>query len=208
MCHLDVGGCARLLGWPDGATAHVERLLARGCSRLSALPPLCLSRLDVSDCVNLCALSEGLRVSSEIEIANTGLTDLPPSLRNVRLRWHRVLIDDRIAFQPESITVDEVLAEANAELRQVLLERVGLERFFRQANAEVLDVDQDAGGERKLLRVSMGADEDLVCVIVHCPSTGRRYILLVPPTMTTCRAAIAWTAGFDDPDEYRPLLET
>ena len=38
VCHLDIRGCTRLVGWPEGATAHVERLLARGCSRLDALP--------------------------------------------------------------------------------------------------------------------------------------------------------------------------
>jgi hypothetical protein len=26
--------------------------------------------------------------------------------------------------------------------------------------------------------------------------------------MKTCRQAVAWTAGFDDPDDYRPLVET
>jgi hypothetical protein len=209
VCHLDIGGCTKLVGWPEGATAHIERLLARGCSRLDALPrQLSLSRLDISDCVNLRSLSEGLRVSSEIEIANTRLTSLPVSLGSVPLRWRRVPIDHRIAFQPESITVEEILAERNSELRRILLERLGLERFITQANAQVLDVDRDAGGERKLLRVSIEGDEDLVCVLVHCPSTRRRYILRVPPTMLTCRAAIAWTAGFDDPDVYQPLLET
>ena len=86
--------------------------------------------------------------------------------------------------------------------------RLGQNASFTQANAQVLDFDQDAGGERKLLRVPIEGDEDLVCVLVHCPSTGLRYILRVPPTMKTCRAAIAWTAGFGDPDAYRPLLET
>jgi hypothetical protein len=209
VCHLDIRGCTRLLGWPEGATADVERLLARGCSRLSALPRrLSLTRLDISDCVNLRALSEGLRVRSEIEIANTGLIDLPDSLRHVHLLWRRVPIDYRIAFDPGSITVDEILTESNSAMRQVLLERFGLERFITSANAVVLDVDRDAGGERKLLRVPIAEDEDLVCVLVHCPSTGRRYILRVPPTMKTCRAAIAWTAGFDNPDSYKPLIET
>ena len=107
-----------------------------------------------------------------------------------------------------NITVDEILAESNSALRHVLLERFGLERFFSEANAQVLDIDRDAGGERKLLRVPIAGDEDLVCVLVHCPSTGRRYILRVPPTMKTCREAIAWTAGFDNPGLYRPLIET
>ena len=153
-------------------------------------------------------VTQGLRVTSEIEIANTKIHRLPASLREVRLRWRGVPIDHRIAFQPMNIRVDEILAESNSALRHVLLERFGLERFFSEANAQVIDTDRDAGGERKLLRVPIAGDEDLVCVLVHCPSTGRRYILRVPPTMKSCREAIAWTAGIDNPDLYRPLVET
>ena len=188
---------------------RVGRLNARGCSRLRSLPrELSVSRLDISDCVNLEELPDGVRVSTEIEIANTALTGLPPSLADVRLLWRGVPIAPRIAFEPGSITVAEILSESNSELRRVLLERFGLERFLTEANPEVLDQDRDAGGERKLLRVPMEGDEALVCILVLCPSTGRRYILRVPPTMKTCRQAIAWTAGFDNPDDYRPLVET
>jgi hypothetical protein len=42
----------------------------------------------------------------------------------------------------------------------------------------------------------------------HCPSTGRQYIIRVPPTTPTCRHAAAWIAGFDNPDDYQPLIET
>ena len=77
-----------------------------------------------------------------------------------------------------------------------------------EAGATVMDRDRDAGGERQLLRVKLEGDEDLVCVSVSCPSTERRYLLRVPPTMRTCRQAVAWTAGFDDPELYRPLVET
>ena len=169
---------------------------------------LAVSRLDISDCVNLVELPDGIRVSTEIEIASTALSSLPPSLADVRLLWRGVPIAPRIAFEPGSITVAEILAESNSELRRVLLERFGLERFLTEANPEVLDQDRDVGGERKLLRVPMEGDEALVCILVLCPSTGRRYILRVPPTMKTCRQAIAWTAGFENPDDYRPLVET
>jgi len=209
VCHLDVRGCTALLGWQEGAQARIDRLIARGCSRLKTVPAqLFVSRLDITDCVNLCSLPDGLFVVSEIEIANSGLTGLPESLCGPRLLWRGVPIGSRIAFQPESITVEEVLTESNSELRRVLLERFGLERFLSEAKAEVLDEDRDAGGERKLLRVPMMGDEDLVCVLVQCPSTSRRYILRVPPTMRTCHQALAWTAGFDNPDDYRPLIET
>ena len=49
----------------------------------------------------------------------------------------------------------------------------------------------------------MQGDEDLVCVSVICPSTGRQYIIRAPPTMSDCRQAVAWIAEFDDPDDYR-----
>ena len=209
VCYLDIRACTNLFGWPQRATGRVGRLLAAGCSSLRFLPAwLNVSRLDITDCVHLRKLPQGLRVTSDIEIANTKIHRLPASLREVRLRWRGVPIDHRIAFQPMNIRVDEILAESNSALRHVLLERFGLERFFSEANAQVIDTDRDAGGERKLLRVPIAGDEDLVCVLVHCPSTGRRYILRVPPTMKTCREAIAWTAGFDNPDLYRPLVET
>jgi hypothetical protein len=104
--------------------------------------------------------------------------------------------------------VAEILGERNAELRRVLLERFGFERFMEEAGAAVMDRDRDAGGERQLLRLKLEGDEDLVCVSVSCPSTGRRYLLRVPPAMRTCRQAVAWTAGFDNPELYRPLVET
>jgi hypothetical protein len=89
-----------------------------------------------------------------------------------------------------------------------MLERVGLSRFIAHAQAEEVDVDHDAGGPRRLLRIPLDGEADLVCVVVLCPSTGRQYILRVPPRMQTCRQAIAWTAGFENPEEYQPEAET
>ncbi len=117
-------------------------------------------------------------------------------------------IDARIAFQPETITSQEVLAEQNAEKRRVLLERMGYDRFMEQAEAKILNEDMDRGGSRQLLRVEMTGDEALVCLSVLDPSTGRQYLLCVPPTMTTCHQAAAWIAGFDNPADYHPSIET
>ena len=78
-----------------------------------------------------------------------------------------------------------------AELRRVLLERMGYARFMEEAKAEILDTDTDAGGERKLVRVPLPRDEDLVCVMVRCPSTGREYVIRVPPATRSCRKAAA-----------------
>lgn len=206
---LDLRGCESLSGWPEAATIRIGRLDVGGCRRLTSLPDGLgrLARLDVADCTALEFLPEGLEVATSIEIANTRITSLPGSLAGVALTWRGVPIDERIAFRPGSIGVDEVLSEGNAERRRVLLERLGLDRFLSEARAETLDEDRDPGGVRRLLRVRFEGDEDLVCVMVHCPSTGGRYLLRVPPNMRTCHQAVAWTAGFEDPSLYRPLVE-
>ena len=182
----------------------------RDCTSLRELPAWLkrVGQLNLRGCANVATLPAGLIVTGWLDLGGTRITQLPKSLTGVSLRWRGIPISPRIAFQPESITAKEILGEKNAELRRVLLERMGFEQFLTQAKADVLNKDRDAGGERRLLRVRLKDDEDLVCVSVFCPSTARQYLIRVPPTMTTCRQAIAWTAGFDNPDDYRPLVET
>ncbi len=207
---LDISDCVRLRCWPERAKLEAGRLRARNCVGLTKLPPwlTSIAQLDVRGCTNLRELPDWLCVSSWIDLADTGVELLPPKLKNCGLRWKGVPIDERIAFHPETIKGDEVLQQVNSELRRVMLERVGFERFVSEVNAETLNTDSDAGGERRLLRIELPGDEPLVCVSVFCPSTGRQYVIRVPPEMKTCHQAIAWTAGFDDPKLYQPLVET
>ncbi len=207
---LDITGCSQLARWPSSGALRIGRLLARGCTRLAALPPWLtnLSQLDVGGCERLTDLPPTLRVTSWIDLAHTGIGWLPASARGAQIRWRGVPIDERIAFRPETITGAEVLEEQNAERRRVLLERMGYEKFLQQIQAQEVHRDHDAGGERRLLRVALGSDEPLVCLAVFCPSTGRQYLLRVPPGMRTCHQAAAWIAGFDNPKAYRPIAES
>jgi hypothetical protein len=210
-CHfLDLTDCTGFNEWPARGQIDVGRVTLRGCGQLRNLPNWfgTLSQLDLRDCANLRKLPDGLRVTSWIDIAGTRVRSLPESLADVPLRWRGVAVDQRIAFDPETITAEEILAEPNAERRRVMLERMGYDAFLNQAHAEVLDTDTDPGGERRLFKVPMEGDEDLVCVSVLCPSTARQYVIRVPPTTATCHAAAAWIAGFDDPTLYNPLVET
>lgn len=207
---LDISDCPQIDRWPNRASLDVGRLRARNCLGITALPPWIgrLAQLDLRGCANFRELPEGLKVSSWIDVGGTGIRSLPLSLAGVGLRWRGVRIDERIAFRPQEITADEILQELNAELRRVKLERMGYERFLSQANPEILDSDADAGGKRTLLRVPLVNDEPLVCVSVFCPSTARQYLIRVPPDTLTCRQAIAWTASFENADDYRPTVET
>ncbi len=207
---LDIGGCTALRGWPRRGTIRFGHVRAQGCTGLTSLPPWLqdVSQLDLRDCTGIRRLPEGLRINTWIDIANTGITGLPPALQNMPLRWRGVPVDERIAFRPETITAREILDEPNVERRRVLMERMGYAAFLSHADAQVIDRDEDPGGERRLLRVAQPRDEDLVCLAVYCPSTARQYILRVPPSTRTCRQAAAWIAGFDHADDFRPIAET
>ena len=207
---LDISGCVSLKEWPATASIQLGRLTMRNCPQFTALPDglTSVAQLDLRGCSGIKELPEKLVITSWIDLADTGISTLPAHLHGVALRWKGVPIDQRIAFRPDTITAAEVLAERNVELRRVLLERLGYDRFLQEAKAQTIDRDTDSGGERRLLKVSLPGDEDLVCIVVVCPSTAKQYILRVPPKTRTCKQAAAWIAGFDNANDYSPLKET
>jgi hypothetical protein len=199
---LDLRGCTGLESLPAGVSVG-SRLAAE-----SFRPALRLA-----DCEALRSLPEDLDVGGPIEVAGSGLRDLPDRLaRSVRLLWRGVVVPPEVVFRPETLTPERILGERNAELRRVMLEGAGLEEVLRRASARIVDSDQDPGGERRLVRIAMparfGWTRDHCYLHCRCPSTGRDYLLRVPREVRTCREAAAWLAGFDDPDAYRPIQET
>ena len=210
---LNLSGCHAFEVWPCVARIRGGQLLLRGCAAVRSLPPYVnrLAALNVRECPNFRELPPNLVVTGWLDLAHSGLTDeslLPDGCRSTQLRWAGVNVDSRLAFHPELMTVDEIVTERNAERRRVLLDRYGYGRFLSDAQADVLDTDTDPGGQRQLLRVELKDDEPLVAMSCYCPSTGRQYMIRVPPATTTCHNAAAWIAGFDDPSQYRPVLET
>jgi hypothetical protein len=208
-----LSGCWAFETWPAAAAIRSGRLQLRGCTALRTLPAYLnrLAALNVRDCPNLASLPGDLIVTGWLDVGHSGLVEeamLPPGLERTQLRWAGINVDRRIAFRPETIPVEEVLGERNAERRRVMLDRYGNGRFLQDSQAEILDRDTDPGGQRQLMRVRLEGDEDLVALSCFCPSTGRQYMIRVPPATPTCRHAAAWIAGFDDPDDYRPVLET
>lgn len=133
--------------------------------------------------------------------------------------WHGVLVDAMIVLKPEWITTDHILRENNAEVRRIMLERYdevrGKGRFIQDCGAVVLDsaVQPMRAGEadsiNELLAIDLRGDPDgrMVALKVTDPSTGRVYIIRVPPDQKTVQGALAWS--FDVPEsEYKLELET
>jgi hypothetical protein len=122
--------------------------------------------------------------------------------------WRGMPIPPEVVTELASLTVSRIQGEANAEVRRVMLEYFGYDRYLAEAGAVEIHSDQFG----RLWRMSFPNDEPLVMVeVVNAtpePDGSRRtYFLRVPPTITTARAAVAWTFNLDEPD-YTPLAET
>jgi hypothetical protein len=122
--------------------------------------------------------------------------------------WHGVSVEPRIIEAPDSISIDEIEAMLNAELRRVLVERYGEARYLQDSGAE--EMQQDDFGT--LYKKEIEGDEPLVMVKVVNSSpepdgSYKDYFLRVPPEVETAQQAVAWTFGID-PDDYAPLQET
>ncbi|MFI8082231.1 DUF6745 domain-containing protein [Kitasatospora sp. NPDC086009] len=106
------------------------------------------------------------------------------------------------------VTVERIRTEENAELRRVLLEHYGYERYLADSGAEPLHRDETG----VLWRIQLPDDEAVVMVEVvnstaEPDGTFRTYWLRVPPSTRTARAGVAWTFGIPEA-EYHPRRET
>ncbi len=122
--------------------------------------------------------------------------------------WHGVQVPARVIQAPETITVGAIRRERNVEVRRVMLERYGHERYLRDAGAQKIHSD-DFG---TLWRVDLRDDEPLIMVEVvdatpQRDGSFRNYMLRVPPWIRTAQEGVAWTFG-RPPHEYQLDLET
>ncbi|GAA3906459.1 hypothetical protein GCM10023084_68430 [Streptomyces lacrimifluminis] len=115
----------------------------------------------------------------------------------------RDFLDELTALTPERIRGEE-----NAELRRVMLEYYGYDRYLDESGAKPVHRDETG----VLWRVELVGDEDVVMVEVvnstpEPDGTSRTYWLRVPPTTRTAREGVAWTFGIGA-ELYEPLRQT
>lgn len=120
--------------------------------------------------------------------------------------WHGITVpEDWILDTPD---VETVMQVENTEQRRAGIEIIGPQNFAEQADTTVIDEDEDeVGQDRRLVDITI---DDVTWRMTHVtdPSTGREYWERVPREFETCREAVAWQYGFDDPDEYDPRVRT
>lgn len=128
--------------------------------------------------------------------------------------WNDVNVPEWVILYPEKITVDIIEAEANAEIRRIMIERYGLQRYLIDSKAEIIhkDTDPQNGDQRVLYRKEVKEDEPIIMVHVKNSTPEpdgsiKDYFIRVPPAITTAGSAVAWTFGLNE-SEYRPRVQT
>ncbi|WP_439606831.1 DUF6745 domain-containing protein [Hydrogenophaga sp.] len=106
-------------------------------------------------------------------------------------KWHGVTVPSDVIEHPETITVAQIEAEENAEVRRVMVERYGADRYVVDSGAVVVDQapeDHPLQGLRtaRLLRKDVPGDEpiifaDLLNSTPEPDGSVRRYMLRVSP---------------------------
>lgn len=122
--------------------------------------------------------------------------------------WHGVSVPREIIEHPETITREQIDREANLELRRILIERYGEERYLEETASRILQSDTYGTLYR---RTVPGQEPTLMVRVVNSTpepdGSYKIYRLRVPPWIRTARQAVAWT--FDLPESlYSPQQET
>ncbi|MEV7529888.1 DUF6745 domain-containing protein [Streptomyces hydrogenans] len=122
--------------------------------------------------------------------------------------WRGMSVTRRFLAGLAYLTPERIRAEENAELRRVMLEFFGYERYLEASGARPEGRDE-AG---VLWRIELADDEDVVMVEVvnstpEPDGSHRTYWLRVPPRTRTAREGVAWTFGLGA-EAYEPLVQT
>jgi hypothetical protein len=116
---------------------------------------------------------------------------------------HGFKIDKRLVTEPESITLEEIRSETNAELKRIKIDRYGggtnkgggVAKYLRDSKAKVIDVDTHThNGTRAVISIGEGRDEQRYLNVAD-PSSARIYYMEIPPATMTCQEADVWLAG-------------
>lgn len=147
--------------------------------------------------------------------------------------WHGVHVPSFVVEKPSEIELNRIYGERNLEVRRVMIERYGMERFFENSKAKLIDTGEL--GELYEIRIptrfavdelwatpppwlpraaarlwNAGGRMTIVKVKNSTPEkdgTYKYYYLQVPNNMFEADAAVAWTFGYRSANRYKRALQ-
>jgi hypothetical protein len=120
---------------------------------------------------------------------------------------HGVRVPEYIILHPGEITTEKIESEANVEIRRIMLDRYGWDRYLLE-KGEVISTDKYGTLYRKITL----DDEPIVMVKVKNSTpepdgSYKDYLIRVPPETRTAKQAVAWTFG-ETSETYQPIYES
>ena len=147
--------------------------------------------------------------------------------------WHHhgIMVDSKIIEHPDEITIDEIRKQENAEIRRVMITRLGWDKFVERAKVVVIHRDSletnfptipvselVEPGHRLITTYRAGREEaelikcdeltdfegrPLVFIRLTDPSTGRRYTMRTYHDQKRCYAAVGKSFNGMSEEAYR-----
>jgi hypothetical protein len=108
--------------------------------------------------------------------------------------WNGVRVNEQIILHPDSLTTEQIAKEQNAQVRQVMVERLGVERVCQMFNAKSLD----SHGQYQLLALDLGDGRVRPYLKMRNPSIGVWHVEGVHPNCRTVQEALNWRNGLTD----------
>lgn len=127
-----------------------------------------------------------------------------------------------IVTNPKQITVDSIRSERNQEVRRIMVERFGADRFIKEGLGQLRSKDaygtlyeipriMEEGGRNAFWMVTeFDIEMTIVEVVNGTPEpdgTWKKYYLMTPPNMRTAHEAVAWTYGLTA-EQYKLVKRT
>lgn len=111
-----------------------------------------------------------------------------------------VTVPKKIVEAPETITIEEIRSEDNAEVKRLMTEAYGYGKYLTDVNASIIDQDTVAVDKlvpegKHIMRALMQDDENNRFLVGSDGSTHRVYYMPVPADTQTCEAAAEMLAN-------------
>lgn len=141
---------------------------------------------------------------------------------------HGVAVNEQIVVHPETLTLKQINDESNAEVRRIMVERYGYEKFLRESDAKLIDSCPEDHAMKGLRTAKLwGIGEIIMLDVLNSTpepdGTTKRYVIPVDGSLyngkagRNCHAASASTwrkrgdrtqLVFSKPEDYAPMFES
>jgi len=102
---------------------------------------------------------------------------------------HGHTVPERVVMNPETITLEDIDKEADAEVKRIMMERYGMERYVVDSGAKIIDSDNGIGVEGSCPRALVEDKHGKRWIIGSDGSTERIYFIPVDAKAKTVSEA-------------------